>query len=531
MFSDARAIPDQTELNCDLCVIGAGAAGITIARALAGTQMSVILAESGGLNPDRATNSLNRGSTGSPYALPLDESRARGFGGTTSLWAGWCRELDPLDFEQRDWVPESGWPFGHDTLRPFYERARAACEVDDPAISKRSAGIRPGDALDLPSKRLESVPFGLSPPTEFGKAYRYEIANSANVRTLLHATAVGLDWNHERSAIDRVRFSTKQGRAITVRARAFVLATGGIENVRLLLASSDDPAHAPGNGEGLVGRFYMDHPAYFSASLDPSPACPSLSAYTTPHVRRPAIAGPVTLGLGLSESTMRAERLLNAVVRFVPQPAHALRASFDSAASASARRLRRSVTKRDLSNSVFHLGRVGSGLGDLFSTLTVMAHHKLSPQWQLAVRCFIEPEPSPANRVTLSSLRGPLGERLPHVEWIAGAAEKRSAIRINEILLEDMAQAGFGSVVPVLRSEGDDWPRSQTGASHHMGTTRMHSSPRKGVVDADCRVHATANLYIAGSSVFPTCGYANPTLTIVALAYRLADRLHATLGL
>jgi choline dehydrogenase-like flavoprotein len=524
VISSAFALPNDSELSTGLCIIGAGAAGITLALELADSGLEIMLAESGGLTPDQATNALNEGTGGGLYSLPLTESRARFFGGTTNLWAGWCRELDPTDFERRDWVAESGWPFGHEVLAPHYERARGICEVDDASIARRMPPTA-ADPVAL-GERLETVNFRLSPPTAFGNRYRDELEGARSISVLLNATASRIVRSENGSRVTSVRFRTTRGGTFSIRASAFVLATGGIENARLLLASSDDPAHSPGNEHDLVGRFYMDHPVLFSGAIAPSRACPPLTLYTTRHVRNPGADGPLTAAFAPTAGTLRAEGLLNAVIRFVPQPSYVFTGEWESNAVASARRLmkytRQSRAPRDTGT---HFRRILQGFPDLAMTLARMFRHAARTESKLLLRCFVEPEPRRESRVTLSRRMNTLGERLPHAEWLTGESEKRSVIRLHDVLAEEFRARGWGRITPVLESPDDDWPPSQAGASHHMGTTRMHSSPRKGVVDENCRVHGTANLFVAGSSVFPTCGYANPTLTIVALAVRLAAHL------
>jgi choline dehydrogenase-like flavoprotein len=142
--------------------------------------------------------------------------------------------------------------------------------------------------------------------------------------------------------------------------------------------------------------------------------------------------------------------------------------------------------------------------------------------------CVGEQAPNPESRVTLMEARDRFGLRRAQLDWRLTELDARSVRRTAEIAADALGGALAGRA-QLLVSEADPWPET-TGRSHHMGTTRMHADPRRGVVDADCRVHGLANLWIAGSSVFPTCGYANPTLTLVALAHRLADRLQRELA-
>ena len=456
--------------------------------------------------------------------LPLDESRFRYFGGSTNRWAGWCRELDPIDFERREWVADSGWPFGAEELDPYYARARIVCDVSDTTNEQHRAILSS-------SERIRTSEFRLSPPTRFGERYRDDIARASNIQAILNANAVTFHTSDSHRRVKRVTFRTLDGRTLTVASRLYILATGGIENARLLLASSTDGRTAIGNNHDLVGRYYMDHPALFSGVFDPSESCPSLAYYSTRHIPNPAVEGPVTAGFNLDERVLRREGLLSAVVRLVPRPAYTTEPGWETKAVASARRITATVVcgkiPRDAGK---HLMQAATGAASAAVMLAKAGLHAMRPNTRLALRSFAEPCPNPESRVTLSDRRNALGERAAHVRWITGEPEKRSVIRLHEILDEEIRNAGYGTLSNALESETSPWPPSQFGASHHMGTTRMHDSPLKGVVDRNCRVHDVENLFVAGSSVFPTCGYANPTLTIVALALRLADRIKRMSG-
>lgn len=522
MFVDSKVLPHGGEIRADVCIVGAGAAGITVARELDGTGLGIALLESGGLEPDHATQALYQGSSNEPYATRPDESRFRYFGGSTNRWAGWCRRLDPLDFEARPWVADSGWPFGADELEPYYHRALAICEADDASIGARIEGQPSAWSLD--PRLLDTRPFRLSPPTAFGRVYGDMIASSRNVTAYLHANATAIETNESRGAIRRIAFTTLDGKRFTVRSRIFILACGGIENARLLLSSASDDAIAIGNTRDVVGRYYMDHPALFAGTFEPHPGAPSAALYMTPHIANPARHTRHTAGVTLSPDVLAREGLLGSVVRIVPRPAYSLTPDWDSPAVVSARRAASAVaTRKRLDHSSRHLNRATRGAAATARSVLRAAHHAIAPQTMLALRAWIESAPAPDNRVTLSGRQNAVGP-MAHVRWKTGPAEHRALERLLEILDYEAQRRGYGRIRSLLTRD-DSEARFQPGASHHMGTTRMHDSPAHGVVDRNCRVHDVGNLYIAGSSVFPTCGYANPTLTIVALAVRLAEEV------
>jgi choline dehydrogenase-like flavoprotein len=487
MIVDARRVPSESLIDCDLCIVGAGAAGITIARELVGRPVRVVLLESGFLKPDADTQSLYAGDVSERPYFDLDAARSRYFGGTTNLWTGECRPLDAQDFERRDWVPDSGWPFGLSELLPFYQRAQSVCQLGPyryTADDWREHGVRP---MAIEGERIRSYAFQYSPPTRFGEVYRDDVRRAPNVVTYLGANVVDLETPAPPHRVSAVKVACLAGTTFRVAARAFVLATGGIENARLLLLSDRVQPAGLGNGNDLVGRYFMEH-LYMDAAADiRAPGGAISDFYTSGHW----VEGRRVRGiLGLVPELRQRERLTNYCAVIVAPNSSPLRRLRDAIADARSRPALRTYI----------------------------------------VKNVMEQAPNADSRVTLGRDRDRLGCRRPVLQWRLSAVDKSTAHRAHVILGEELSRNGLGHMTSSMGREADPWPTSVRGARHHMGTTRMHADPRRGVVDADCRVHGIANLYVAGSSVFPTSGAANPTLTIVALALRLAGHLQNRLA-
>jgi choline dehydrogenase-like flavoprotein len=483
---DARTHPPSTEIETDLCIIGAGAAGITIAREFAGSGLRVTLLESGGRAEEAATQSLYRGVSMAQKYFRLDRARTRRLGGSTNCWMGFCRPLDEDDFERREWVPHSGWPFDRVALEPFYRRAQTACRLGPFGYRGVDFAEPRRPEFDFPGARVETHAFQIA-ATRFGEVYRDELAAAANIDTWLHANVVSIDPQRDTGRVERLRVRVLDGAEFTVRPRAVVLATGGIENARLLLASNGVEAAGLGNRHDLVGRYFMEHPHTHSGEFLPSPAAGPLGLYQL-HRR-----GPVeVLGLlALSPAVRRSERLANFSATLAARP---------------------SVGAFERNLGVVIAGMAGGAV-------------KPSGTSRFALSNACEQAPNPESRVQLSYERDALGMNRVSLKWRLSAGDRDSVRRSHEILAREIGRAGLGRVKPGLGDPSGDWPADVNGARHHMGTTRMHVDPKQGVVNADARVHGVANLYVAGSSTFPTSGSANPTLTIVALALRLADHL------
>lgn len=529
---DARTLPDGTVLETDVAVIGAGAAGITLARALAASGREVVLVEAGGTEPDAATQALHDIETIGHPPRPDYMARARCFGGTCNLWSGRSMRLLPPDFASRPWVPFSGWPIGPAELAPFEREAAAllglppgGLEGDPPLSGEMEAAER---ALLAGGDLAPTLSLWAPRPRRFGAAFRRELAASRRVLVLLHANATGIELDAGGRRATAVRLACLGGPRLGLCARTVVLACGGLENARLLLASQDAGPGGIGNEHGHVGRFFMDHPrcVHGRVVLEPGTRLRLLRGV-------PVRGGKAQLGLAPSPALQERLGLLHHYLTLEGERSGYARQHYDTAVE-----LAKVVLRRGHAGSRLALGqaleraRRPSGLLYLLSPKEIMPHWAWRALWharralprrsgreRLVVVHFCEQPPDPQSRVFLSPGRDALGVPRLVLDWRLSPEITRSVLRMEEILDAALRRHGLGRVEP-----GEGEPR-YTDASHHMGTTRMSADPRLGVVDPDCRVHGTDNLYIAGSSVFPTAGHANPTLTLLALTLRLARHL------
>ena len=502
MFIDGRNVPDGTIIETDLAIIGAGAAGIAIARELAGSGISIALIESGGFEFDADTQALYEGEmAGVEY--PLTSSRLRYFGGTTNHWGGWTRPLEPIDFEERDWVPHSGWPVTRADLDPFYERAADVCQLRSTAFDDATAWAEGGEPLPLAGDEVMTRFFIYSPPTRFGKKYRPDIEAAPNVACYLNSNVMEIVPAENGARVESLRIGTLSGVRFAVKPKACILAAGGIENARILLYSNSVEPGGLGNRTGNVGRFFMEHPHI------PSPAT---FLVTDPDL--------------VARFYRTYTKLQNSVVRgcFLFSPDYL-------------RRTRRMGTVLTFGMSYAVTDATGSEEGQrdpaawiqpLVLKLARDTTSRAAPSdelgWRIGVGCAAEQAPNPASRITLSDDKDALGLPRTRLAWRLQKTDADS-LRGN---LEALARAfgGWGEGrVRVLFPERATWTEAEGWGNHHLGTTRMSADPKNGVADGNCAVHGMSNLYIAGSSLYPTGGTVNPTLTLVALALRLADHL------
>lgn len=533
MLIDTRQLPNDSTVDTTVCVIGGGPAGITLGLELATQGFEVCLLESGGLAPDNATRDLYRGaSTGLPYQF-ADGCRSRYLGGSSNCWGGWCRPLDPWDFAPRPWVAHSGWPLDAAALAPYYQRAHAVLKLGPlnftPAWWEQAIARADVRRLPLPSGQVRDTVSQFSPPVRFGRLYRPDLERASRLRVYLWANAVNLATDRPATTVREVEAATLCGRRLRVRARLVVLAAGGIENARLLLASHQVQPSGLGNGEDLVGRYFMDHPRMQSGWVRFAPDWARNKLYDIKyHYMNSAVAARGThlaAQLALTEAVQQREQLLNARVWFCSQ--------FPGEGSAAAQalfRYKQAALKKDQPGWEPLRDAVTMACHPL-DTLAYGATRVLHPRWLIQgvrFQTIVEPAPDPDSRVRLSrDARDRLGMPRVEVDWRLGPQVQRTFDRTLAIIGAELEQAGVAEVRLDPPLEGRPWPASlePEGTWHHMGTTRMHASPRHGVVDAHCRVHGLANLYVAGSSVFPTAGANFPTITLTALALRLADHL------
>lgn len=534
MFIDTRRIDNGSHLQAAVCIIGGGVAGITLARELNRDGVDTILLESGGFEPDDETRDLYRGEDiGLPYSF-ADGCRGRFFGGSSNCWGGWCRPLDPWDFEKRDWIPNSGWPFTLDTLRPYYERTHALLKLGpvnfEPSWWEKAINRPDVKRIPLVSGRVRDTVSQFSPPARFGKLYRDELRRSRHIRVHLYANATNIATDPTGQSVTHIDVATLTGRRLKVSARIYVLATGGIENARLLLSSNQVQANGLGNDHDLVGRYFMDHPRLQSGTVHFTRQWSRNKLYDIKyHYMNTAVSAGgthIASQFALNEEVLREEGLLNARVWFA--------SVFPGEGSAGAQALFR------CKQALLDKEQAGWRLRD---DLLTMASHPVDTFGYGFTRLFqpralirgvrfqiiVEPVPDPDSRVSLSPVHtDKLGMRRVRVDWRLGDQVRRTFDRTLAIIADELRATGVASpeLDPPIAG-GSNWPDSfeKEGTWHHMGTTRMHESPKHGVVDANCKLHSVSNLYVAGSSVFPTAGANFPTITIAALALRLSEHI------
>lgn len=503
MRADFREMPDGYEADYEICIIGAGAAGIALAKEFANTRTSVCLVESGGLEWEEGTQALYFGnSEGTLPPRDLVESRMRYYGGTMNIWGGCCAPLNSIDFKKRSWVPYSGWPINRTVLEPYYRRAQPLFELGQFDYGSDLWNGLEIQELPYDNDRIVTRFFQESTPTNFAEVHGPTLEAAENIDILLHANLINVSANKNGNSITHVDIGTLEGKRGNIRAKFFILACGGIENARILLLSDDVQSTGLGNENDLVGRFYMDH--IYGQLAQGWTADPDIWRQygLTEHDH--------DSGTGLKRPSGELVRV---------RPFACLSEDWQR------------------KNGVLNIGLLAEEAVEDTERFPLAKRKDQALKYRAGLIGQSETAPNPDSRVTLSNDLDELGLRQVNLNWQLSEIDLRTQAAMATAFGTEMARLEFA------RLRVDDWVTDQnwatavgredeplTGTAHHIGTTRMANNVNEGVVNSECAVHGIPNLYVASSSVFPTTGFANPTLTIVALAIRIADQLKKQLG-
>jgi choline dehydrogenase-like flavoprotein len=533
----------------DVCIVGCGPAGLTVCAELIDSGRRICLIESGGFDKSSFGDGLRHVvQTG----LKLDdESQERRFGGTSETWSGLCAPLDPIDFARRSFSHHIGWPINNEDLRPYYERAvrygfPAAELFDRSRMVLHGSTPTPPPPWESCEEKLFLKP---SPIYRFGSELRQTISRANNVDLFINATVIQLTAvrgdQRGRARVQWVICRTPDGKELRIGAEIFVVATGAIETPRLLLNSRGSDGGPLGNEHDQVGRYLMNHPKGRSGTVRLSKPLPLSRCFSWKSYDE----GTGFVGVRLRDKVQARDGWLNSYAtvaahypwsnRREPEAFRAVLAELKAVVPLFLGWRRRDTTRLELSRK--YMADLRS-LRSRWRPLAAAIVHALLclpvAIWLSALRLmrgrsgevetlsfmnYAEMEPNPDNRVTLSDQVDAFGMPLPHVTHRLSRRDVDSILALQQSVARELALQGYNGTLETSRETlaseicGD--------ACHYLGTTRMGDDPSSSVVNADQRVHSVDNLYISGGAVFPSSGCANPTMTIVALAIRLADHL------
>jgi choline dehydrogenase-like flavoprotein len=537
--------PDSETELADLCIVGAGAAGLALAASFIGAGRKVVLLEAGGERQTKASQSVYEGELADPAVHPyLHHFRVRALGGASRIWGGRCIPFDPIDFEERPWVPGPGWPIPLQSLLPYYEAAQAAAEAGpfdyDPrtAMPGRPAELAPGlDGANVQT-RLERF----SKPTNFWTRYGESLTAARDVWVSPQTPVLRIRLSEDGGAVDHLLIvDLVTGAQRKFRARHYVLALGGLETVRLMLASNDVRPGGVGNDHGQLGRYYMSHLAATSGYVTFA-GPPSRIAF---DYERDARGVYVRRRLAVTAEAQKALGLLNVVFRtHLPDPVDpshgdailsAMYLVKDLILYEYSRKFREH--RAPLGRRMRHVGNILrqplrlAAFGQTWVKDRILAERKLpsvvlgSASNRYALEFHAEQAPNPDSRLTLSAERDVFGTPRLKADWRISPIDIDSLKAAYGLLGRELDRTGAGMLDYDAESVAEAAIKAGAYGGHHLGAARMSHRAQDGVVDENLKVHGMSNLYVASGAVLPTSSQANPTLTILALTFRLADHL------
>jgi choline dehydrogenase-like flavoprotein len=520
MIEDFRTLDVSASFSADVCLVGAGAAGIVLALELSKAGLRVLMLESGDVRPKASDQVHNEGEIAGQPFTGLISGRVRALGGATRLWFGQCIRLEQIDLTQRNWVSYSGWPISMADLGPWYERAEQFFHLEGERYDDqiyRNFGLSPPA---WPDGELCTHFTIYTPRIDLGHLFYRELKENPRIRLLVNANVLEVTTAGGGVTCTGVRVASLDGKMGFANAPAVVLCCGGIENARLLLLSRSEKRDGLGNDRNLVGRFLQDHPNATTANVYPADMR-SLHALFSLQYKGALRYFPK---FPLHPRKQQAEQCLNCT-------SHLVFEQDEDSGLAACREIYRAVRRKQRPSQMSQ--RLRKIAGDLPSVLHAGSTFLLkgkSPMGRptgVRLQCHTEQQPDPESRITLSSDMDMLGMPRARVHWKVNETE-RTAMRIMTRSMKcELARLGLAEmqIDPWLEDDAADWRNRIADSYHHIGATRMASHHGNGVVDSNCQVFGTSGLFVAGSSVFPTSGYANPTLTIVALSLRLAHHI------
>lgn len=515
MIIDLMRLSESPEFQCDICIIGTGAAGLTIASEMLDTNFKIMLIEGGGLTHEADTQALYDVEVSGLAHPGSTEGRFRIHGGSTTKWAGQALPLTPFDFEKRDWVSHSGWPISFDDLKPYYDRACQFLLVDKMNFDSDLFAYLQITPPEFNASKILYHFSKWSPTPSVRENYLSRIKTSDRCTLLMHANLTKIELSENKQYVQTIEVRTLENNRATVKAKNFILCVGGIETARLLLSNNI------GNQYDLVGRYFQDHPSAMIGFLKTSNQKQVQRLFNLFHKKGLKYSTRFTA----SPKWQYEQQSLNisAGINFVEE-----NSTFQVLKDVYHGLHNRNFNMVLLQKFFQVVKNPGACLSPTIHYLFYGRNYNPNAKFQIGITS--EQEPNPESRILLSDHKDALDIPLSNVKWNLTELTRNSIQRFANMLQEEFMRLHIGKIELEhwLEDKSSAWQEYITDQFHHIGTARMHDSASSGVVDCHCRVHGVENFYIGSSAVFPTSGHSNPTLTIIALCMRLADKIKST---
>ncbi len=506
-----------TLLHADICVVGSGAASLAFLSKFYHSPYKVVVIEGGNNDITPEMQQLYECIIQGHSFGGATQGRFRVFGGSTTQWGGQALPLSDIDFEERSWVSDSGWPISNNDLKSYFTPADTFLNVETCPYDTSLFSLANLDKLEFSDALLVFSKW--SPIPNLRENYRRQIEKSSNITLLLNAGLTGINLDPGGKIIRDMAFANPGGKTGTVKAKHFLLACGGIENARLLLASSQQNSKGIGNENDMVGRFFQDHPNTYFATVRPFNNRKTQAYFNYFFMNKTRFLPRFTL----DEVYQKKHHTLNASAYFIYITDED--DTFTKFKEIYRKIVRRQTGIDDLKKSI----RLLAWVKDLTAPAYVYLTKKrvFMPTATARFHITLEQEPLADSRITLSEQKDKTGIPKARIEWKFGELTRKTFFESTRIFKNAIEQSGLAQVEldSWIQHEPETWYERMHDNKHHIGSTRMSHSPQKGVVDSNCKVFAIDNLFVTGSSVFPTSGHSNPTFTLICLALRLADHI------
>jgi choline dehydrogenase-like flavoprotein len=523
MLINADSYDSSVTLKADICILGGGVSGIVLALELLPFFNNIALIEAGDSIYSQESQDLYAPEIKPALYPDPTYSRLRMLGGSSNHWENGTEPLDPIDFEKREWITDSGWPINYYDVEKYYTKAQEYCRVGTNGYNSNYwSEILKTDPLFIKSKNINSgiVKDGI-PPTRFYEVYGEKLNDSNNITIYKNANVTDIQFDIESYNVKSIIFQSYRKIKHIISANAFIMCFGGIENARMLLEFNDKYNNSLGNQYDNVGRYFMDHPTIRAAHLYPFDVN-KFKFYKKHNYHNTGIVGH----LKLSKTALEKNKTLN--MRMFLKPMTNLSLSHGvSSLHILSEKFRDTDIPDDFGTHITNIIKDLDTIADAFSrkrfNSTLFEDSDEFGGYQILA--MMEQSPNRNNRIKLGTNKDLFDNRKITIDYTITESDKYMAWKSLGVIATEVGAESLGRVRLLKERDSRIW-ESQIGfGHHHIGTTRMSYSEKNGVVDANQKVFGSNNLYVSGSSVFTTGGHVPPTLTIAALTIRLADHI------
>ena len=501
---------DFARNSFDIVIAGAGAAGILLAVEFSKRKKRVLLLECGHFTEDQQRQDLNTVVQTGKVVSNAIWGRKRAIGGTTIAWGGQSLPFSRIDFAKRDWVTHGGWPLSYEDLEPYYHLANRFMRIDESDYEEDIFRLLKLKRAGFNETLIRHHFSKWAPQPNFRIIYNDYL--SKHVTLVYNAVLTKLHLG-DQGRITSVTVNNFNGKSFSVDTPELILATGGIETNRILLNQDEFFPGGIGNHSGWLGKCFMEHPCVAVGEVRTNRPWMLQAGFNTHIAKR----RKYSVRLSLAESCQRQKKLLNGSA--------SLQCTYENDQDPYQEIRKFIKSRRFQSLKVISRDAVKSYAMTAWALLSKGFVYKHKANIRLLM--MMEQEPDPGSYISLCDTKDVHGLRQACIHWKITHKTWDTVVHLANTIAQEIERLGLGKVVLYdhINETVSDWESHLNDVCHHMGGTRMSTSPANGVVNTELQVWGHENLYVCSASVFPTSSHSNPTLTLLALAQRLVDKL------